>query len=298
MPIGQKVGSIAHLKETLKTGTGGSFIKFIPKNSSLTVRFLQEPEEWVNYYEHFDANAQKSFPCNELQCPGCEDELRRTSRYLVNVLDVDQDRVIPLQIPKDLATRLVTRYEKYGTMLDRDYELSRAGAGLDTFYDQTPEPPMPRKLNKYNPLDLFSVLQDAYDFAMGKNGKKPPAAAAAADDDDEETSSSPKGRRKPSKSVAVKPRPKPKFAQDIEEDDDDDEEEDEQAAAADVATAEDEEDEEDQQDDDDDYYTESQLQQMSMGELRAIARDYQIKTTGMKKPDIIDAILKPDEDPF
>ena len=38
-------------------------------------------------------------------------------------------------MPKSVAASLLKKYDKYATLLDRDYELSRSGAGLETEYD-------------------------------------------------------------------------------------------------------------------------------------------------------------------
>ena len=41
---------------------GGRWIKYVPKNGSINVRFIEEPENWVNCPEHYDQTRRKSFP--------------------------------------------------------------------------------------------------------------------------------------------------------------------------------------------------------------------------------------------
>lgn len=346
MAYGQKMGSIKALKDSLKKGSAG-FIKYVPKNGSLTVRFLEEPENWVNYIEHYDSTLRKSYPCNgEAACPGCVSDERKSSRYLANAVDTSNDRVIPLQMPKELANRLVVRYEKNGTITDRDYELSRTGEGLDTVYDLDAEPPTNRKLTKYKPLDLLKTLDDSFQAVFGegdeddddddtaapakktagvKPRKKTAAArkATAADpeddddaDDDEDIEDVPEGLRSKAEKAAVakKAAAKPAFQADDEDDDDDDTDDDDADDDAEEDADDSDSDDEDESDDDDedaddedasgedadgdddDYFTEAELNEMSLGQLRALAKDYDppIPTKGLSKPQIVDAIMNYD----
>jgi hypothetical protein len=279
MPIGKKMDNIKALKDSLKKGGGGTFIKYIPKNDSLTGRFLTEPEEWVGYYEHFDQALRRSYPCIEDNCPGCASEERRTFRYLANFVNTEDDRVIPLQMPKDLANRLVNRYDKYDTLMDRDYELSRSGEGLDTVYDATPEPPASRNLAKYTLHDLEKVLQEAYDSVFNtsaviedkedkpakKAGGRPKKAAAKVEEPPEGFFPPPKEKVE---EVSTDPDPLDEDDDPILPDDDDDTE-----------------------GDDDSFWTREKLQALALGELKATARDFGVATKGMTASQVIDAIL-------
>lgn len=295
--FGQKMGSLKALKKTLEKGSGGgTWIKYIPKNGSKTVRFLREPEHWVNYLEHFDQVARRSFPCNgEADCPGCKGGERKSSRYLADAIEIEDSReqVIALQLPKDLANRLVVRYERNGTLLDRDFELTRSGEGLDTVYDVDALAPRKRNIAKYTPLDLEQVLEDAYNDVFG------------AEDDEDEVDIAP----------VIKKRAKSKAAAVIEDDDDDDDVDDEpklkpaQKAAARKAKASqpepefepddedvEDEDEDIEEDDDDEAYDEDTLRNMPLGALRAVARnEFGVNPKGMSQDEIVDAILEAGE---
>lgn len=308
MGFGQKSGSLKNLKKSLAKGGGKGFIKYIPKNGSMNVRFIQEPEEWVNYIEHYDQVARKSFPCNgEQNCPGCLSGERKSSRYLTNAVDLDdQERVVPLQLPKDLANRLVVKYEKWGSLIDRNIELSRSGEGLDTVYDLEADPPDRKRIDKYQPLDLLQVLEDAFNSVFGEDddddeapapkksavrGRKKSAAASAAkgstfedDDEDEEEEEAP--APKPKKKGKKKPPPEPEF-----EEDDDEEEDDEEG--------------EEPEEDDEEGYSLEELGSMTLGQLRAVARDeFGVSTKGKKPAQLIEEIMavgeveEDDEPPF
>lgn len=317
MAFGQRVGSMKTLKQTLQKGGGGNaWIKYIPKNGNLNVRFIQEPEEWVNYVEHYDMTLRKSYPCNgEASCPGCNSGERKSYRYLANAVDIESDRAIPLQLPKDLANRLVVKYEKWGTLIDRDIELTRSGEGLDTVYDLDAGVPSRMKIDKYTPLDLLKVLDDAFRDVFGggtddDEDEKPKAAvkmraksAAAAkvdDPEDEEEAPTPKpAAKRAAKKAPVKAAPKaPEFEPEDDDEADDDEDipdallSDSERASRAAEKQDDGPDVDDDDDDDDEEgYSEEQLQALPLGALRAVARDFDVDTKGKNAKAIIAEIM-------
>lgn len=190
--FGKPVGSLKALKQQLKKkgGSGSGFIAFIPKEpGSLTVRFLQEPDTFITYEECWNATLRKSFPYASHMKEGSDFD-RKSEVYLANALDVEKDRVIALQVKQSVLNSLVIKYEKYGTLMDRDYEIARYGEGLDTTYDVTPEAPMNRKLDKYTLLDLHNVIKQAYLNVFPDEG-------------DDEEDAAPRKAAKATKSVAV-----------------------------------------------------------------------------------------------
>ncbi len=342
MAFGRKVGTMADLKKDLSKGSS-TFIKYIPKNGAITVRFIQEPEgNWEAFKEVFDQTRRKSYPVPpDESMPGYPDPDDRVStRYLANAVDVESDRVIPIQLPKDLANQLFVRYERYETLCDRDYELFRSGEGLDTVYGCTPDSPTAMKLDKYTPLDLEKVLQDAYEAVWGPQAAPAPVTPSGgagkqaavlkrktkiepepAEDDDDDLDlyglakiadtqeSSEDGQRAAEElttladAVGVDPSDYGTWAEvagaiaDTEYDDDE--------PTADLTVEDDvpEEDDGIQNDDDEDeeegeFWTEDELKPKTIGELRAIAREGGLATSGMKKPEIIKLILNGGEEPF
>jgi hypothetical protein len=313
------MGNLKNLKQSLAKGGGGNaWIKFIPKNGSMNVRFIQEPEEWVNYVEHFDTTIRRSYPCNGTQtCPGCLSEERKSNRYLANAVDVDTDRVIPLQMPKDLANRLVARYERNGTLTDRDFELSRSGEGLDTIYDLDAGSQDRKNIAKYTPLDLLKVLDDSYNDVFGNRATaedddddiKPPTTvtrtrarskAAAQVDEDEgveeaeamaETDPEPepeKPVKKAAKKAAAKKvaaAPEPEFTPDVDTDDDDGAGDEPEAIEADTDA------DDDAGEDDEQTWDEASLKALPLGALRAVARDFDVDVKGKDADSIIAEIM-------
>lgn len=154
-----EVKSIKALKRSLKRRSGsGQFLKRIPADG-LTVRFLTEPDRWFKFFEHYDESREddRYFPCTE-DCPGCDEGISSSKRYLVNALDVEDNRVVPLVLPASLASNLLKKYDKFGTMMDRNYDLSKSGSGFDTEYDALYDGPTRIKTARYELLDLEAVL--------------------------------------------------------------------------------------------------------------------------------------------
>lgn len=246
---GGKIGK--NYKQTAESG-GGVFVKTVPVDDSIMVRFIDEPEEWFGYYEHYDA-VRKYFPCVEGGCPGCADsENRRSFRYLANIVLLDEKRVVPLKLTKDLANQLFARYEKYNTLRDREYELSRTGSGMkDTNYMAAPEPVSKFNYGPYEAMDLEKVLSDMLDRAE--------SADAVEEDEDE----------KPAPKKTIKPKAKPQV-------EDNEEDEDEVDVDAEVAP---------------NAVTRDDLEEMSLKELRTLARDASVDPKGLSSDALISAIL-------
>jgi hypothetical protein len=240
---GGHVGSIASLKKRLKKGSGGQYLSRVPGDGALTVRFLTEPDEWVEYFEHFD-QMRKFYPCTD-NCPGCLEGDKPSKRYLSNAVDTQENKVIPLVLPASAASSLVKKYDKYATLLDRDYEIARSGTGFDTEYEVTPEPPTKMNLNRFDALDLMALL-----------------GAQLEDEDDDEDDKPAKAAAKP-KPGRRKPAP---VADDDEEDEDEADEPDEDT---------DDEDESDDADADDDNtaFSEEALNDMSPAEVKAVMKE-------------------------
>lgn len=263
---GGKVKSIAGLKTSMKKGGGAGYLSRVPADGSLTVRFLTEPIGWIEYWEHYDS-VRKFYPCTD-DCPGCLEGDRPSQRYLANAVDVSETRVIPLVMPKTMAASVLKKYEKYGTLLDRDYELTRSGQGYDTEYEVTPEIPTNMKLDRFDLLDLWEILE----------GQLGMADDASDDDDDDDDVPAPKA--------------KAKRAPVAEDDDDDDVEDDD-----DIEDDEDD-DEVDADDEDGDTYTREDLEGLGLRELKKVAQEAGWSAADLKGLDadaIIDTILGEDD---
>lgn len=166
----------SNIREDLKKSSGGNagWLRGIKDGKDLRVRFLQDPEEWLEYGEHY-ARSTGFFPCTgDETCGGCasdDDRMAKPStKYIAQVLIQHEDgakdvgQVRALKIPRTLANKLTIRAERSGnTLLDRDYTILRRGSGTDTEYDVEREDKAPMDLSKYTHVDVDAILSQQFD---------------------------------------------------------------------------------------------------------------------------------------
>ena len=176
------MGNIKALKDSLKKGGSSlnTFIKNVPAEG-ITVRFITEPEEWFGFYEYWNDESRNFVPMAVGEI--LPDGARASFRYLASAVEIESDRVIPMKLAKTTANSLILKYDKYGTMIDRNYELQKHGEGLDTTYDVTPDAPSKLNLAKYESLDLEKILIQARASALGEKDTTKSDSSSLDDDD-------------------------------------------------------------------------------------------------------------------
>lgn len=321
---GKKMGSLKAVKDSLKKGGSSlnSFIKNVPADG-ITVRFITEPEEWFGFYEYWNDESRNFTPMAVGEI--LPDGARPSFRYLASAVDIETDRVIPLKLAKTAANSLILKYDKYGTMLDRNYELQKHGEGLDTTYDVTPDAPSKLNLAKYEIIDLEKVLVSARATSLGETDTKVSEPTIDDDEIDEEPNKPVAKKSKPaSKEVLFstdKLFPKGEYREDYSEDElifmqDDDVrtikdlleswELDESLtgtkairAIVKAQSASDEDDEivevEGDDDDAEEALDEETLNAMSLRDLRVICEDMEIDYERMNKPAMVRSIIEASE---
>lgn len=211
-------GNAKEVRDDTKRQSMGGGLQSTPKDG-VTIRLLTGPEGWARFSEYYDEDAQTFVPVVEGDTLPAGS--RPSIRYVANALwqseGAMQGKVVAFKMPKKVAIMLLNKMEKYGTLTDRDYEITKMGEGMNTDYDVTPESPSKVNLKKYELLDLEEKLVEEYNRAMGRiNGDD---NNATNDDDEEET---PKGKR-PAKSTAPAKKGVSRKQEEEEDDDEDDE---------------------------------------------------------------------------
>lgn len=176
-----------NIHEDLKKPTGGNagWLRNIRAGKDLRVRFLQNPDEWLEYREHY-SQGTGFFPCGGDAdfCGGCaslDDKLAKSSlKYIAQVLIQHEEgakdigEVRALKIPRTLANKLVARAERNGgTLLNRDYTLIRVGSGFDTEYDVESEDKSPVDLGRYTHVDVDAILSQMWEENAPKLTERP-----------------------------------------------------------------------------------------------------------------------------
>lgn len=128
----------------------------IKADTTLKIRCLEEPDQWIEFFEYFDEVRDMYLP----QVEGVRTKRVSSKRYLINALDVQESKVIPLVLTKTAVSQLVKYYEKFSTILDRDYNITRTDTGFDTDYDVEPSDPRKLELNGHTKHDLMLLLEN------------------------------------------------------------------------------------------------------------------------------------------
>lgn len=157
-------------------GGSGAFMKY-PKPGANTIRILDEPGDWKYYWEHFNPGGF-SFPCTNDRdnCPGCtsDDEKMKKASQKVSFNAFDGQYTNVWKFPKlSVGDKLKARFERIGTVMDRDYLITQIKTANSTEYDV-------EGLDK-EPFDFDSVkefkqdpevlLASAYEEAWGDDTK-------------------------------------------------------------------------------------------------------------------------------
>jgi hypothetical protein len=182
--------------DLVRSTSGAQWLRTVRDGKDLRVRFLQDPEDWDKYKEHYGQSAG-FFPCTQdARCPGCtsdDERMKKASRrYISQVLIVQEEgaqdvgKVAALKMPLDLANRVVNKCDRNGgTLLNRDYTLIRTGNGLDTEYDVEVEDKSTIDLNKFEHVDVEGILTSMFESAWGAPSQpKPAKTEAKAEEDD------------------------------------------------------------------------------------------------------------------
>lgn len=275
------------MKERISnSGKSKGSIFYVKKDGKIRVRFLQDMEEGMMVTFH-DKWKEFNHPCLSYygkECPNCKNSEARTSEnYIWSVYNYETKQVELFIYKANKCSpipSLISMYESYGTICDRDYVIQKHGEGTDTNYSVVP---MDKKAFKgeheaFEKKKVYAMLLKAF-----------PCEDLDADDVDDDEEEPPKKAKKSAK----KPEPEPE-EDDEEEDEDDEDEEDEEeeekpksSKKAKVPVDEDEDDDET-----------PDFNSMSPVELKKAAKKYGIKITeGMKKSKLV-ALLEDAYLPF
>ena len=155
-----------------------------------TVRFLHEPFDrkmpWVEYYEHYVTGGGGNgayVPCID-NCR-LDGDIRAGKRWYVNVWDRDSKQVRLLKLTGAMVENLIIKYERRGTILDRDYSITRTGEGTDTKYHIEAEEKERFDQRNVKLIDIIAYLdQQAQSYYGGVKSFK--AKSSSIDDEDDE----------------------------------------------------------------------------------------------------------------
>lgn len=162
-------------------GGDGKFIRYF-KDGDTTLRILQEPDEWIEYWEHYNPGGYP-FPCdgdNRDTCPGCtsknEKMNRASKKYVFYALQAynGKDYVNAWKVTPTLNEQLRNRFNRLGTLTDRDYTITKfEGTNGKTGYDLEGGQQGVVDTSEMDFPDIEELLTAAWEQAWGDGADTP-----------------------------------------------------------------------------------------------------------------------------
>ena len=140
------MGLVDDIKNQVKkSGTNKGKFLYFKSGTKVRVRFLDDMEDGHKVKFHDSYTAGINVPCQETfdrECTYCDDdELRTRDQYAWSVGDYDAKEVKILMAPVNQCSpvpALVSMYEAYGTLCDRDYVITKSGQQQSTTFSVVP----------------------------------------------------------------------------------------------------------------------------------------------------------------
>ncbi len=207
-------GLVSEIKEQIKkSGTNKGKIVYFKDGQKVRIRFLEELDDGLKIPFHDSFQKGINVPCQELygrDCKYCnDDELRHRDLYCWSVYDYEaKETKIILGAANNASPipALVGMYDAYGTLMDRDYIITRSGTGTNTTYSVVPMDKVKFKNKKAKPFSESKILE-ILDKAFPDED---------ADEDDDHPAKKKKGKKLSGKRRVI---------EEMEEDDEDEDEE-------------------------------------------------------------------------
>lgn len=161
------MGLVDDIKNQVKkSGTNKGKFLYFKSGTKIRVRFLDDMDEGHKVKFHDSYAAGINVPCQEEfghECPYCDDdELRTRDQYAWTVWDYDAKEVKILMAPVNQCSpvpALVSMYEAYGTLCDRDYVITKSGQQQSTTFSVVPMDKAKFRNDKAKPLSESKFLQ-------------------------------------------------------------------------------------------------------------------------------------------
>lgn len=180
-------GLVNQIKNEVKrAGTNKGKFVFIREGEKRRFRFLIDADDGmeITFHDNF-AGGVVPTPCQEIfgrDCPYCDEEgIRTRSQYAWSVWDYEAKEVRVFMFPVNNCSpvpHLISMYETYGTLCDRDYVISVSGKQQNKTYAVVPMDKVKFRNDKAKPFSrkqLLKMLDKAF-----------PCDVSGSDNDDDE----------------------------------------------------------------------------------------------------------------
>lgn len=151
-----------------KSGSNKGKILFVREGTKVRIRFLNDMEDGLEI--PFHDNYTKGItpvPCQEVfgrNCPYCDEDadVRTRSQYVWSVYDYESKEVKLFMYPVNNCSpipAIMSMYENYGTLTDRDYVIGVTGARQNKTFSVVPMDKVKFRNPKAKPYSKSAVLK-------------------------------------------------------------------------------------------------------------------------------------------
>lgn len=197
-------GLVNSIKNDVKrAGTNKAKFTYVREGQKVRIRFLQDMDDGMEIKFHDSYERSINVPCQEIfgrDCPYCEDEdLRTRSLYAWSVYNYEANEVQLFMFAVNSCSpipALMSMYDTYGTLTDRDYVISVSGKQTNKAYGVVPMDKAKFRNAKAKPMSekqVLKLIDKAYpvtdtddeedeDYKPVRKGNKKPAKKQTEDD--------------------------------------------------------------------------------------------------------------------
>lgn len=178
------MGLISQIKaDVARSGANKAKILYVRSDNKVRVRFLQELDDGHSFVFHDNFNEGVNCFCprnldEDNDCIYCSGEspiqVRTRNLYAWSVYNYDTKQVEIALFAVNQCTpvnQLITMSEAYGTIMDRDYVLAKAGKQQSTTYTVIPQDKEKFRNPKARPMSqeaIAKILSEAFPYENGK----------------------------------------------------------------------------------------------------------------------------------
>lgn len=161
------MGLLENIKNEIKrSGTSKGKIMYWKEDAKVRVRFLTDFEDGMEIVFHDSFQEGINLPCQEIfgrDCKYCENEdLRTRNMYAWSVWDYEAKEVKLILAAVNNCSPippLTALYETYGTLVDRDFVITRKGKQQNTSYAVVPMDKSKFRNTKAKPFSEKAILK-------------------------------------------------------------------------------------------------------------------------------------------
>ena len=154
-----------------QSGGSRSKVLYFKPDTAKRIRFLQELDTGEEFLFHSDFNNKVYELCKDPEdhedCPLCQQGVTLKSEYCWSVWDYDANevRIFKSRVTsQSAAPALISMYDEFGTIMDRDYKIKKVGTGQSSSFTVLPleKEKFRIKAKPFNRAEMLDILTKAY----------------------------------------------------------------------------------------------------------------------------------------